>query len=193
MPKTFQRVTASSQEIASRFSPREEARALLANEADPEVAFEALVASGQRAEAARFLAHGLTKPEAVFWGSFCLRDTLPEKPPKEMTQAIRSAESWCLEPKESARWRAKDAADLAGTDTPAGLLALAAFMASGSLVKPDLPVAPPPPYLTADLAAVAIQIVAEVDPEKSEARWTAFLEQGRAVARGEYAKVPGTL
>jgi hypothetical protein len=66
---------------------------------------------------------------------------------------------------------------------PAGALALAAFWSAGSMSRPDLPAVPPPPGLTAQTVAAAVQAAAgEKAPDpRPEASYALFLSLARRV------------
>jgi|SRR5579863_2202493 len=130
-------------------------------------------------DAVHFLAHALPKRECVWWAWVCARRSAGEQPPPKIKAALEATERWITQPSDPNRRAAKDAADAAGLDSPAGCAGLAAFLSGGSLSPPEAPPVPPGEYLTAKAAAGAV-IFASVGPpaQKAPERFESFIAQG---------------
>jgi hypothetical protein len=99
--------------------------------------------------------------------------------------ALQSAEKWAADPAEANCRAAQTAAEAAGTGTPAGCAALAAFWSGGSLAPANLPAVPPPEGLTAQGVGAAILLaVAQADPVKAPANLRQCLTIGTTVGNG---------
>ena len=181
------RLTAeTAEEVCGRFPVGEAARALLAEGMAPEAFLDRLLEAEQYVDAARFLAHGLPKCEAVWWACRAARRAAGAKPSPEVEAAIRAAEAWVVEPTEENRRPAMAAAEAATFATPAGCAAISAFWSGGSLAPPAAPVVPPGEYMTAMGAAAAMLLAGADEPAgKLAAAYRALIDDGLAIARGE--------
>jgi hypothetical protein len=133
-------------------------------------------------DAVDFLARALPHRESVWWGSLCvLRANHGPLPAKEEA-ALGAAVLWSLDPSEGNRLAAGSAAKEAA-DTPAGLLADAAF--SG---KPFDPADALPPGPTGSYVAGAILLLAShIQPAKDiVAELCRFVAIGIGVAQEKY-------
>jgi hypothetical protein len=182
-------VGARTADEAARSAPLgDEARALLA--VDPAQApapyLDALAAQGLFPDAVRFLAHALSKREAVWWACLCARAVQAGPAAGPVADALAAAERWTAEPDEPNRRSAQAAADAAGVVTPAGCAAIAAFWSGGSLGPPELAAIPPADHLTARGVTGAVLLAAvQTEPEKSPEKFRRFLSLGRDVAAGK--------
>ena len=181
------RLTAeTTTEICGRFPLGDEARGLLADGIGPEAFLDRLLEAGHIVDAARFLAHGLPKREAVWWACRAARRAAGAKPSPEVDAAIRAAEAWVVEPTEENRRPAFDAAEAATFATAAGCAAASAFWSGGSLAPPAAPVVPPGEYMTAMGASAAVLLAgAEGPADQIPAAYRALIDDGLAIARGE--------
>jgi hypothetical protein len=133
----------------------------------------------------RLLAHALPKREAVYWACQCVRATAGDGLEPAAAAALESAEKWVADPSDANRRAAYGAAEQAEMGTPAGCVALAAYMSEGSVVPADLPPVPPPPLLTARMVASAVQLAGvATEPVKAPERYHQFLTQGILLANG---------
>jgi hypothetical protein len=134
----------------------------------------------------RLVARTLSKREAVWWACQCVRQVYGPEPPARVTTALAAAEAWAAEPSEEHRRAAFAAAEAAGTGTPAGCAAVAAFWSGGSLGPPNVPAIPPAEHLTAQGAAGAVLLAGVLtEPEKAGEKYRRFLALGSDVARGQ--------
>ncbi len=109
----------------------EESLALLRDDPTPLEFLDALIAQERFADAIHFLAHAIPKREAVWWGCLCIKLAGGENlSPKELA-ALTAAVRWALRPEEEYRAAAKEPAEAAGFEAPAGNLALAVQFSGG--------------------------------------------------------------
>jgi hypothetical protein len=174
-------------EVCGLYKPGEKTVSLLGDGGmAPHAFLDALLAAGEEAEARRFLAHALAKREAVWWALQAVEPVLNPAPPAPHAEALATAKRWVTEPTESHRRQAWSAAEAAGFDNPAGMIALAVFFSGGSLSPPDLPPVPPAGHLTGDTVANALTLAGVLtEPVKAPEKHAAFLAVGLDVASGK--------
>jgi hypothetical protein len=172
-------------EVCQRFDPGEGARALLKPELTPRKYLALLMEKGEEREAVRFLAYGLSKPEAIWWGIRCAREVGHPAPTPEAASALETASRWLMEPTDENRRAALPAAQKAGVETAAGCVALGVFFSGGSLGPASLPPFPPEEHLTARVIAGGVILAAATsEPEMTRERLEACLDAGIEIARG---------
>lgn len=185
-PPSFSVPEVTPQELCARFKPSPEARAILQPDMLPRVYLRALVDADLMSDSVYFLAHWLPKQQAVWWGCLCLWERNRPAPDEATAAALQAALRWVQDPTEENRRAAETASEKAGTDTAAGILALAAFSAEGSLAPPGLPEAPPPPELTCACVAAAVLMAVTQAPQADQARlFRQFLKFGVEVLCAE--------
>jgi hypothetical protein len=150
----------SAAQIASRIDLALPAKALLRPEMSPKQFLNVLMDRQQYAEAIRFLAHALRKPEAVWWACACAKEAAGPSPAPTASAALQAAEKWVSTQAEESRRAALTAAEKAGLTTPAGCAALAAFLSGGSLAPPAVPAVPPAEGACAQAVAGAVVLSA---------------------------------
>ncbi|MBT0957262.1 hypothetical protein IV417_07690 [Alphaproteobacteria bacterium KMM 3653] len=109
---------------------------------------EALAEGQTPEEAITFCAYILPRRFSVWWGHECLKrisDVLEETD----LEMLALAAKWVSDPEEHSRYEALDRGMEAKVHTPGVWIALGAGWSSGSMVGPDMPSVPPPPFLTA--------------------------------------------
>ena len=133
-------------------------------------------------DAVRLLAHALPTREGVWWAWASVRRVMGENAPAPMVATLAAAEAWIAKPTDANRRAAYQRAEEDGGASPAGLVALAAWLSGGSLAPSDAPEVPPPPFSAAKAVAGAVIIAAVQDPLKAGERYHDFLTQGLEVA-----------
>jgi hypothetical protein len=145
---------------------------------------EVLIAKERFPEAARFLAAGLPKREAIWWACKCIRLVSGEKIPSKSETAIQSAEKWAASPSEEGRRAAWTAGEAADFGTPAGCVALAVFLSEGSLAPPHVAAVPPGESLSAKAVAGALGLASVIsEPEKAGEKFRKFFALGIEIAQ----------
>jgi hypothetical protein len=177
---------ATAAEVCRRFRPGRVATALLHDHLTPSQFLDLLTTRRLFKDATSFLAHALPNREAVWWAVLCVREVVGPAPPELVAAALRAAEAWVQDPSEENRRAAREAAKAAGTGSPAGLAATAAFQSGGSLGPPDGPEILPSEHATARGVANAITIASLQAPaEKAPERFPSFVARGVEVATGD--------
>jgi len=175
----------TASEVCRKYAPSAEAVALLADGPTPRAFLDRLIAGEHFADAEAFLAHALSKREAVWWACQCVRHVIGPEPPPKVAEALKVAEEWATVPGDENRRKAMPAAEAVGFDHPAGCVALAAFLSGGSLAPPTLEEVPPADHLTATAVAGAVQMAAVLsEPANAPEKHRRLLKLGIDVARG---------
>ena len=169
----------------------EPARPLLQEGIAPAAFLDLLVAQQLFPDALRFLAAWLPKPTAIAWGCSCLRSAFGEACPPGEKAAIEAAQQWADDPTEDHRRATWAAAETAGFDTAAGLLALGAFSSGGSLAPPGVDPVPPAEGITAQMTAAALTIAATQGPARPDERPVSAIPGTGQDATGRGAQVGG--
>ena len=104
----------------------------------------------QFTDAINILAHMLSKPDSVIWAANCVRDVNTELVDVDQ-DALAAAEKWAIEPNESNRRAAENAARNVATECPQSAsrwLAMSAFWSDGNIATTDGSVILPDEHLT---------------------------------------------
>lgn len=162
-----------------------EATAAVNGRASAAEAVGALEAGGFRLDAARLMAHGLPKREAVWWACMCARHTAPPDLAEPDRAALEAAEIWVRRQTDETRRTAMERAQAAQFGSPEAWAAVAAFWSGDSMSPPEQPKVPPAPHLTGTAVAGAVQLAAvRGDPTRQPARLASFLTSARDIAAG---------
>jgi hypothetical protein len=176
----------SASDVCARFELGEEARPLLRPGLTPAQYLDLLMDKQHYQDAARFLAHGLPKREAVWWACACAKTAAGANTARAVSAAIKAAERWATDPSEEHRRATMPAAEEARFGSPAGCAALAAFFSGGSLGPPNVADIPPADTLTADAVAGAVMMAVVIhEPEKATEKYRTFLGRGIDIANGK--------
>jgi len=177
----------TAKEVAAQFELAPEAKGLLNSQTPPQF-LAALLDYGHDRDALRFLAYALPKRYAVYWAYLCVKAMQPKEVPPLAAKALEAAHKWILDPAETNRRACEVAYLAAGLEEPAGVVAVAAFWADGSLAPEGNPVVPPPAHLCAHGASSAVMLgVAKCDPLKARELYAQAIAQGVGVAAGKLA------
>lgn len=163
----------------------EQARSLVVAERRPRQILDALVEADHLADAIRFLAMVLPKRSSVWWGALCTWSAYRESAPDDDRAALEATLRWLHSPAEIHRRSAEAAGRKASVRTPAGALAMAAFMSGGSISRPQLPPVAPPAHATGRLVAGAVLLAAvRCRPLEYRNHYRQYLAVGLDVADG---------
>ncbi len=174
----------TAREILARYEPGAAAVALAEEDTSPPRFMELLFARELYEDALSFLAYGLPRREALWWGLGCVSEITPEESPPAILRALAVVEEWVGGPNDERRREAMVAAEEATYGTPAGCLALAVFFSEGSMAPPDCPAVPVGEWFCARTTAAALLLASlQEGQEKAPATAKAFLERGIDVAR----------
>jgi hypothetical protein len=186
--RAFSRVPAeTAAEVCQRFPLGRTAAGLLRDDLTPGRFLDLLVDRRFFKEATSFLAHALPSREAVWWAVLCVREAAGPAPPELAAAALKAAESWVQDPTEENRRAAREASKAAGSGSPAGLAASAAFKSGGSVGPTDGPEIIPREFATARAVVFAVTLAASQHPlGKESERYPTFFARGVEVATGAY-------
>ena len=149
----------------------------------PDAYVEVLLKGDHADEAISFLAYGLPKREAVWWGLRCVREVLPEELTEPETAALASVDTWLAEPNDEHRRGCFAAAEAATYSTPAGCIALSVFFTEGSMAPVDCPEVPVGEGFCARTVAAAVHLSAVMyEPQKAPETSRGFVDLGIEVA-----------
>ena len=158
---------------------------LLAGEPTPSEFLRALIEAGLHEDAVAYLAHGLPRREAVWWGCQCTRETVPAEG-SPGAEALAAAEAWVYEPDEEHRTAAEQTVEAAGLQSPGGLLAQGVAWSAGSLAPEGLPEVEPPEHLTGRMVSAAVMVAATSLPaQQLPDTFARFLARGIEIAMGK--------
>lgn len=171
-------------EIAALYAPSAAASGLLAADFTPRHFLFELLRAQLYLDAIDFLAHALPKREAVWWGALCWQLAEEGSVSEARRQAAHAAVKWVLDPSDRNCADCLPAAEAAGLNTPAGLIAVGAFWSGPTMTPAPLPVVPPKPTMTNQTVAAAIkQAALPGGPEVVRKRQRQFLVLGIRVAK----------
>jgi len=173
-------------EVCRHFKQGDEARRLLRDDPTADGYLTLLLDHQLYADAIQFVAHRLPHREAVWWGCLCVWKMSRPDAPEEVAAALKAAVGWVIDPSENHRRAAETAGQAAGSDTPAGCVAFAAFYSGGSMLPANLPEVKPPPFLTAKTLAAGLRVAAAQGPvDQGAACHRLFLQLAGDVAKGK--------
>ena len=182
-------VAKQAREICSQFELSADAKALLDDRISPDGFLDLLIEKGHFTDAIRMLALALPKREAVWWAATCVRATLPADAPSAVLEGLKAAEAWVSKPTEENRWAAKERAERAGLDKPAGWPGMGAFWSGGSMVAAHLPQMLPGPAFTANAVAGAVLMAAALhDPKRVTELFKLAVDDAIDIANGGTGK-----
>ncbi len=165
----------------------EEALKLMQPSHKPEQFIELLAGKKMWHDATMFLAFALPKREAVWWVLQCCKQAIGQAPAPAIANAIQVTEKWVIEPTEQSRRATQAAAEAAEMSSPAGMIALAAFMSGGSIapdkVREEIY---PPEHITPLLLGAAVKSCSVLPkPEKADEKLQQYYLLGVEVATGK--------
>lgn len=161
-------------------------RKLLDSDCDVLTFYDRLKQQAMWGDARRVLAHALPRRRTLWWGCQCVWTTLGEETPSATWDVMAGVLRFVQHPSDEHRRAACSLAKGAVPNSMEQCLAWATFFSSGSLLKPELPVVAPKPFITARLTSVAVYLASV---RHSAARYKEHLQQflalGEQIARGE--------
>ncbi|MGE3808549.1 MAG: hypothetical protein AB7K24_28115 [Gemmataceae bacterium] len=138
---------------------RPEVVELLSETKEPRAFLEATLAQQRYQDAFDFVTHWFPKRQLIWWGCLCCWQGLRPRPSDQDALALRAALQWVIHPGEETRRHAERAGYAADIVTPAGNLALAAYLTGGSMTPPGAPDVPPDPQLAGDTVANVVTLL----------------------------------
>ncbi|SON52130.1 DUF6931 family protein [Vibrio tapetis] len=174
------------QQVLQRFTPSEEALALILDEQPTDVSIEQLIEHRLHNDLMQFIAHALPVREAIWWAARTLDQRQDIWSPMQI-QCIDTAKQWVQSPSEALRRKSELFAQRLDLNCGPSWLAQAVFWnGAGSIVTPDLPVVLPDPFLYAKAVAGSINHAAALPSwDKSEQYYQTATQLGLEIAKGE--------
>jgi hypothetical protein len=186
MSSSTPRPRAGTEEIAARFEPSAEAKALLTPGIGASDFVTALVDKELWSDAAGFVGQWLGKRDAVMWACLASRKALgPTSPPKERA-ALETAERWQSALDEPSRRACEAAAEALAYRSAPAMAAAAAAWSGGSLSLPELPKVVPPENLTGKGAAGSVLMAGASGAPDAAGRLRELIWLGVDIAEGRY-------
>jgi hypothetical protein len=153
----------------------------------PELTVQAFVQALQEAklflDAVKVLAFALPKREVIGWALHCVKPVYGPNVPKPVGTVFLAVQMWLGDQGDNHRRAAYDAAEAAGTATPAGCVGMAVFFSGGSLAPANTPPVAPAPNLTHLMVANALQMAALVsEPAKASEKLAQNVADGLKLA-----------
>jgi hypothetical protein len=171
-------MAATAGEVLARYEPPPAVKAGIDASQRPDTAVRAL----RGADAVRFWAQAMRPRHAVCWALRCL-DEAPGGGPEPGMRPVAALRAWVADPSDANRRACHSAAEAAGLEHPASLIAASVFFSGGSLAPPDLPEVAPKPNLRGDLLASALELAAvRVHPERAADTFARFVALGLETA-----------
>ncbi len=177
--------TKTAAEICRHVPLSEAAAKLLRPDMQARPFLDLLIEKQHYADAVRFLAHMMTKREAIWWACLCIRPDKGAVVSAAAAAAHQPAEAWVADPTDAKRRAAHAAAEAAGIGPPVKLTCEAAFFSEGSMGPAEYKEVPAPEGLSATTAANAVILAAVAEPAKMAAKYRQFLALGHDVAAGK--------
>ncbi len=184
-PLALSRIAATNAaEVVAKAGLGQPVQRLLRPEQTPREFVDALVQQQMYAEVLTFLAFGLPRREAVWWGALFLLWSGAGRLKPEDARALQAITRWVVEPTEEHR---QAAAEFENPETPTGRLAQAVKRTGGSMLPPTAPVRPPSPEMTPRGVNAAINAaILQGDPKTLGQRLRQAVALGMHIARGNY-------
>lgn len=179
--------------ICSRFKLSDNAVSLLEDNIDSVQFLNSLIDKEFYTDAVNFMAHGLPKREAIWWGYLAAKNADGNSKVSEVQEALRLIKDWVYHPKEPLRRDAESLSEKLEFKTAVGWSLVSVFWSGGSICAEHLPSVLPHEFLYAKGVAGAIMLAAVLSSteQKGElvgktvsSNYRYFLKQGIDIANG---------
>ncbi len=139
-------------------------------------------------EAIKFLALGLPKREAIWWGYICSQELEKSEQQLDVQNALRVIHEWIQNSSEELRISAKAFADKLALYTPSSWVAMAIFWSGGSLAPKGKPPIEPEPFMSGYAVANGLILAAEKSEHPLKKK-KLFIKRGLHIAMGGNGKI----
>lgn len=179
--------------ICSRFKLSDNGAAMLEDGVNSAQYLNSLIYQEFYSDAVNFLAHGLPKREAIWWGYLAAKHADGESLANEAQEALRLIKDWVYHPDESLRRKAERLSEKLEFKTAVGWSIMSVFWSGGSLCAEHLPAVMPQEFLYAKGVAGAVMlaaVLAGVEQKREplgktiSSNYRYFIEQGIDIAKG---------
>jgi hypothetical protein len=177
-------VTVTSQ-IATNAGVGDEGKGLLRDDTMPAAFLNMLAEKALFKDAIMFFGHAVPTDVTVQWAVNCIKEFQPkDQPAPKPSDPLPLCEQWLKTRSENDRFEANKSAKAAGMSSPAGMVAMAVFLAGKSMTPEGAPPAPPPAFAAEKMAAGAVRIaVLKAAPDKTTQNYNRALEIGKQLAK----------
>ncbi len=179
--------------ICSRFKLSDNSITLLQTNINSSQFLNSLIYQEFYTDAVNFLAHGLPKREAIWWGYLAAKHADCDSKLSEAQEALRLIKEWVYHPNEPLRRRAEHLSEKLEFKTAIGWSIVSVFWSGGSLCAENLPAVMPQEFLYAKGVSGAIMLAAVLSAAEHggktagqtvSSNYRFFLEQGIDIAKG---------
>ena len=175
--------------LMERAKPEPPALEMITQTATLDSLYETWMAEKEFPSAIRLISAVLPARENIWWAWVSARHAtqMPggKAPTADEHKALGSVERWITRPDDDARRTAWDHANVAGLDTPIGMIGAAVFLSGVSISPVNAPTVPPPPSAIVPIVPGAILLAAATnsDAKHVEPTQIAFAAQGLEVVK----------
>jgi hypothetical protein len=142
---------------------------------------DSLCRDGLLNDAVDVVSYLLPKQYAIAWGTECWKAAHSDREPDPVEKsAAAAAQRWLKDPSEDNRRAALMLADRLGYGNAGAWLAAAAGWTGGSMLPSGEYEVPPPPGLSGNAVAVALKLLAALDPPSYDKCLARFVERALA-------------
>jgi hypothetical protein len=147
-----------------------------------------LLADEQYEPAIKYLAYGLPKREAIWWGFICSEEAEKDLSDELVPRALSTVQEWVKTPSEELRRTAGAIAKDLENYTPISWIATAIFWSGGSIAKVGAPEIDPQPYMYAKAISNGLLIAAD-QLGNNPATLQKFINRGLHIAMGGNGRI----
>ena len=175
--------------LMERCNPEPSALELVTPAVTLESLYELWMSKKQFASAIRLIASVLPPRESIWWAWVSARHAtqMPggTAPTASVHAALGNVERWITRPDDETRRTTWDSANVAGLNTPIGMIGAAVFLSGVSIAPVNVAAVPPPPGAIVPLIPGAILLAAATnsDAARVEPTQIAFAAQGLEVVK----------
>ncbi len=175
--------------LLDRAAPDDTALELVKPDLTLDALYSAWLTDEHVASAIRLLAAVLPARESIWWAWISARHAtqMPggTAPTAAVHDALGAVEQWIVQPDDSTRRAAWDAGNVAGLDTPIGMVTAAVFLAGTTIAPANLPPVPAPPGAAVPLIGGAVLLAAASNSDAAQIprTLTAFAAQGLEIIK----------
>ena len=188
-PDPFANLTTPARWLYERAKPDDAAMELVNTKLSLEEQYNAWVKAGEFGTCIRMIAGVLPSRESVWWSWVSTRHAtqMPGGKPatREVHATLAAIERWIVRPDDETRRAAWDSGNVAGLDTPVGMVSAAVFLSGTSVAPANIPPVPPPPGAAMPIVAGAILVAGSVNEvaENIAPTLAAFAAQGLEIVK----------
>ena len=147
-----------------------------------------LIHAKQHTAAIKFLALGLPKREAIWWGYLCSYDVESSSTELNTQNALSTISAWVHQPSEHLRWQAKSLANYLDQYTATSWACMSVFWSGGSISPKDKPAVEPVEFMCHHAVSNAITMAAKSQNDATNS-FQHHLKMGLHIVMGGNGKI----